>query len=81
MWYSKARKQEAGKKEKMTLNVSELKQDDRVYRYVPIGGTSSDIQPLTVVHVNRVTVTVRADGGGTFRMNPADIIGYVDWEE
>jgi hypothetical protein len=50
----------------------------RVYRWWD-AGTSMEIQPLTVVRVNRVTVSVRTDQGSQFRIAPADIAGpYTD---
>jgi hypothetical protein len=48
---------------------------DRVYRYWDSVAFGASVQPLTVVRVNRVSVTVRTDQGSTFRMNPADIAG------
>ena len=48
---------------------------DRVYRYVPTGGGSWEPQPLTVVRVNRTTITVRTDAGNTFRTTASNITG------
>jgi inosine-uridine nucleoside N-ribohydrolase len=52
---------------------------DRVYRYWDTVAFGVSMQPLTVVRVNRVSVTVRTDQGSTFRMNPADIAGRYEW--
>lgn len=54
------------------------KSGDRVYRWWD-SGISVDPQLLTVVRVNRVTITVRTDYGDTFRMRPQDIVGI--WHE
>ncbi len=47
--------------------------NERVYRYVWTGGERYDPQPLTVVRVNRKTITVRTDQGSTFRINPDEL--------
>jgi hypothetical protein len=47
---------------------------DRVWRWWN-AGPWSDVQPLTVVRVNRQSVTVRTDQGSTFRVRAADIVG------
>lgn len=52
------------------------KAGDRVYRYWDSGAMGAEMQPLTVVRVNRVTVTVRTDQDSTFRINPGDIVGF-----
>ena len=59
----------------------DLKPGDRVFRWVWTGGNDADINLLTVVRVNRVTVTVDTEGGNRIRINPADVAGRVDWEE
>ena len=56
---------------------------ERVYRWTYTGTQETatgridtqDVQPLTVVRVNRVTVTVRNDRGDTFRIDPDEIEG------
>lgn len=62
------------------MDHSTLQANDRVYRWWD-AGIHMDVQPLTVVRVNRVTVTVRTDEGSLFRMPAADIVGRVDWED
>lgn len=62
------------------LNLTDLHPNDRVYRWWDSGAFGAQIQALTVVRVNRVTVTVRTDAGNTFRLSPADVAGRVDWE-
>lgn len=57
-----------------------LAQGDRVYRWWD-AGFKMDPQPLTVVRVNRTTVTVTTDEGSTFRAPFAQIEGRVDWPE
>lgn len=52
---------------------------DRIYRWWDSGAFGADIQPLTVVRVNRKTVTVRTDQASQFRMRPEDIVGH--WME
>lgn len=61
------------------FDVSKLKPGDEVYRYVWTGGESHDPQELTVVRVNRVTVTVDTKHHGRGRVPHAEIEGYVDW--
>jgi hypothetical protein len=61
--------------------VEALTAGDRVYRWWDTGAFGPSPQPLTVVRVNRLTVTVRTDEGGTFRLPYKDIAGLVDWEE
>jgi hypothetical protein len=56
--------------------ITGLKPGDRVYRWVWTGGEHHDIQPLTVVRVNQVTVTVETDQGSRFRINPVAIEDY-----
>jgi hypothetical protein len=56
---------------------------DRVYRYVLVGADRNfditDLQPLTVIRVNRKTVTVKTDQNFTVRLPPQDIQGlYLD---
>lgn len=55
-----------------------LRGGDRIYRWWD-SGISMDPQPLTVVRVNRLTVTVRTDQGNTFRLPQVDIAGR--WTE
>lgn len=54
---------------------------DRVYRWWDSGAFGSYPQPLTVVRVNRATVTVDTDDGGRFRIRPDLIAGRVHWDE
>jgi hypothetical protein len=58
--------------------MTEWSPKDRVYRWWD-AGISMEPQPLTVVRVNRQTVTVRTDAGSEFRMKPEDIVGRYDW--
>jgi hypothetical protein len=58
-----------------------MRPGDRVYRFVWTGGEHHDPQPLTVVRVNRLTVTVRTDQGFTIRLDPAQIEGPWTWDE
>lgn len=53
---------------------------DRVWRWWD-NGLSGTNQPLTVVRVNRKSITVDTDQGSRFRIDPAAIEGFVDWEE
>ncbi len=57
--------------------ITDYQPKDRVYRYWDTGASGMQPQHLTVVRINRITVTVRTDQGNEFRMNPADIAGYV----
>lgn len=59
--------------------VTELRHGDRVYRYWDSGALGVECQPLTVVRVNRLTVTVRTDQGGQFRLPHGDVVGR--WTE
>jgi hypothetical protein len=52
-----------------------MESGDRVYTYVWSGGDRQDMQPLTVIRVNRKTVTVRTDQGEQHRIHPDDIFG------
>jgi predicted P-loop ATPase len=52
---------------------------DRVYRWWYSHADQADPQPLTVVRVNRKTVTVQTDSGSTFRLSPELIAGR--WSE
>lgn len=56
------------------MDIDALKPGDRVYRWWD-AGIGYDMQPLTVVRVNRVTVTVNTDQGGRFRLRRADVVG------
>lgn len=60
---------------------TDLKRGDRIYRWWDSGALGADQQALTVVRVNKVTVTVATDQGNRFRLAPADIVGFVDWED
>lgn len=53
---------------------------ERIYRWWD-AGTSVEPQPLTVVRVNRLTLTVRTDQGSSFRLPFADVAGRVNWDE
>jgi hypothetical protein len=57
------------------MKLGDLKADDRVYRWWDAGSTV-DLQPLTVVRVNRKTVTVRTDQGNSFRTSPENLTGF-----
>lgn len=57
------------------MDASQLKSNDRVYRWWDAGSTV-DLQPLTIVRVNRATVTVRTDQGNVFRMSPDGLAGF-----
>lgn len=63
------------------MRLEDMTPGDRVYRYWDTGAFGVDLQPLTVVRVNRVTVTVRTDQGGQFRCSPDMIEGHVHWPE
>ena len=52
------------------------KPGDRVYRWWYSFPDQADAQPLTVVRVNRLTVTVRTDAGSVFRIKPHQIEGF-----
>ena len=58
--------------------VNAYKVGDRVFRWWDSGAFGAQLQPLTIVRVNRVTVTVRTDHGSTFRMPPGLIAGRWD---
>ena len=49
---------------------------DRVWRWWDTGIFGSDPQPLTVIRVNRKTLTVRTDRGAEFRLPFADCEGH-----
>jgi hypothetical protein len=53
---------------------------DRVWRWWD-AGYKLDPQVLTVVRVNRLTITVRTDQGGVFRLPPQDLVGRWDDEQ
>ena len=69
------------------MQMAQWKTGDRVYRWVVTGVRHTmtgrfeeqDPQPLTVVRVNRRTVTVRTDQGSVFRLEPHEIAG--EWTE
>jgi len=57
---------------------------DRIFRWVWTGGDRHGLetvgmQPLTVIRVNRATVTVKTDQGSTFRLPHSEVGGR--WEE
>ena len=60
-------------------SVPQYKPGCRVYRWVLTGHDRGfdiqEIMPLTVVRVNRKTVTVRTDRGNVVRIPPQDIAG------
>jgi hypothetical protein len=60
--------------------IASLQPGERVYRWWDDGWHGS-VQPLTVIRVNRMTVTVRTDEGSSFRLPHADVEGRVDWPE
>lgn len=64
----------------MALDIAGLRPGDRIYRWWD-AGISMENQPLTVIRVNRLTVTVDTDQGNRFRLPHEDIAGYVDWEK
>lgn len=59
----------------------EAKPGDKVYRYVWTGGETCQPQSLTVVRVNRLTMTVRTESGTKTRVSHSDIIGFADWDD
>lgn len=63
------------------LTLADLAPGDRVFRWWDTGAFGMTMQPLTVVRVNRKTVTVRTRQGSEFRMAPADIGGRLTEEE
>ena len=60
------------------MNRADLAAGDRVARWWD-AGISVDLQPLTVVRVNRVTATVRTDQGNEFRIRFADLARHIDF--
>lgn len=64
----------------MTKMSTALKSGDRVWRWWD-AGIHADVQVLTVVRVNRVTVTVDTDQGNRFRLPHADIVGYYNEDD
>lgn len=54
--------------------VSTLVPGDRIWRWWD-AGIHMNVQPLTVVRVNRLTVTVETDQGNRFRLKPEQIEG------
>lgn len=65
----------------MIINlVRELEPGDLVYRWWD-AGIKMEIQPLQVIRVNRVTITVRTQYGNVFRLPYASVEGRVDWDE
>lgn len=70
---------QAHKNEAPTAAAPTYEPGDRVYRYWDSVALGMEVQPLTVVRVNRLSVTVRTDQGSTFRLAPEAIEGpYVD---
>lgn len=57
------------------------KPGDRVYRWWDTGALGVSLQPLTVVRVNRKTITVRTDEGTVGRLRPEDIQGHYTEED
>jgi len=60
------------------MNRADLAPNDRVARWWD-NGLGVDLQPLTVVRVNRVTATVRTDQGSQFRIRFADLARHIDF--
>lgn len=66
-------------------DIDTLKPGDRIYRWVLVGTShggaydKSDIQELTVVRVNRTTVTVDTKAKVRLRLPHEMIDGRVDW--
>lgn len=58
----------------MSMKLADLAPGDRVYRWWD-AGIHMDIQPLTVVRVNRKTATVRTTQGNDFRIDPYHLEG------
>ncbi len=56
------------------MDVTTLSRGDRVYRWWDTGAMGCDMQVLTVVRVNRMTVTVRTSQGSQFRLRHADVV-------
>lgn len=61
------------------MNPADLSSGDRVARWWDSGAFGMDLQPLTVVRVNRVTATVRTDQGSEFRIRFDDIARHIDF--
>lgn len=61
------------------MDTKSLKPQERVFRWWDAGFEMTQ-QPLTVIRVNRKTVTVRTDQGSIFRISPDRLDGYVTWE-
>ena len=62
--------------------VRALRPGDRVFHWWDTGAFGATQMPMTVVRVNRTTVTVRADNSGEVRRVPFEAIdGCVDWEQ
>jgi len=55
------------------VNRADLSAGDRVGRWWDTGAFGPNLQPLTVVRVNRVTATVRTDQGSEFRIQFQDL--------
>jgi hypothetical protein len=56
-----------------------FKPGEPVCRWWDSGAMGMDLQPLVVVRVNRLTVTVETKSGNRFRMHPDDLVDR-DWE-
>lgn len=59
----------------MSMDPRELAPGARVFRWWDSGAFGMEVQPLTVVRVNRITASVRTDQGWMFRLPFADIVG------
>lgn len=59
------------------MRLDELAPGDRTYRWWNSGALGSNMQPLTVVRVNQKTVTVRTDQRNEFRIDPAQLEGFL----
>ena len=61
-----------------------VKAGDRVYAWVNTGTYNgydqADISTMTIVRINRTTITVDVDHHGRRRIPPHVIDGIVDWE-
>lgn len=64
----------------MAVDIFGLKSGDRIYRWWD-AGIKMDIQPLTVVRVNRLTITVDTDQGSRFRLPHSEVQGRYLYDE
>lgn len=60
------------------MNPADLTAGDRVGRWWD-AGIGVDLQPLTVLRVNRMTATVRTDQGSEFRIRFDDLARHIDF--